>query len=214
MSDQIVLRSFVVSPAATNCYVAHLKDSEEAICVDPGDRGDALADVIEKEGLKLKGILLTHGHFDHILGVEELKKRLPAKVYAAQAEKGVLMDPGKNLTGDWLGEPSTLSADEYLQDGDVLELAGMEIHMLLTPGHTEGGCCFYLPKQRVCFTGDTLFHGSVGRTDLPGGNFDVLMDSIREKLYPLPDDTAILPGHEDTSVMEWEKQFNPYFKGL
>ncbi len=214
MANDIVIRSLVVSPAATNCYIAHLKDSKEAICVDPGDKGAGIADRISGEGLSLVAILLTHGHYDHIMGVEDLKSRMPAKVYAARAEKVVLDDPEINLTADWPGHALSLPCDEYLEDGAVINVAGMEIHMILTPGHTVGGCCFYLPNEGVCFTGDTLFHASIGRTDLPTGNYEDLLKSVQEKLFPLPDDTKLYPGHEDTSVLEWEKKHNPFFRGF
>ena len=213
MTDNIEIKSMIVSPAATNCYFFHLKGNIEAICVDPGDRGDAIADALEEEGLKLSAILLTHGHFDHILGVEALKRRFGAKVYAPKAEQRVLHDPALNLSGDWIGMPCTLDADEYLEDNAVIREAGFEIHMLLTPGHTEGGACFYLPAEGICFTGDTVFRASIGRTDLPTGNFETLIDSIRSRIMPLPEDTVLLPGHEGTSVLEWEKLHNPYFRG-
>ena len=214
MNDKIVIRCIQVSPAVTNCYIAHKKDSKEAIIVDPGDRGEALCTLLEKEGLLLKAILLTHGHFDHIMGVDALREQTGAKVYACEAEREIMEDPEKNLTQTWLNVPFRLKVDEYLADEAEFTAAGFQIRLLATPGHTKGGCCYYLPEEGVCFTGDTVFCGSVGRTDLPTGNFETLIASIREKLFPLPADTVLLPGHEEFTTLADEKQHNPHFTGL
>ena len=214
MNDKLVIRCIQVSPAVTNCYIAHKKDSKEAIIVDPGDRGEALCTLLEKEGLLLKAILLTHGHFDHIMGVDALREQTGAKVYACEAEREIMEDPEKNLTQTWLNVPFRLKVDEYLADEAEFTAAGFQIRLLATPGHTKGGCCYYLPEEGVCFTGDTVFCGSVGRTDLPTGNFETLIASIREKLFPLPADTVLLPGHEEFTTLADEKQHNPHFTGL
>ncbi len=214
MNDKLVIRCIQVSPAVTNCYIAHKKDSKEAIIVDPGDRGEALCTLLEKEGLLLKAILLTHGHFDHIMGVDALREQTGAKVYACEAEREIMEDPEKNLTQTWLNVPFRLKVDEYLADEAEFTAADFQIRLLATPGHTKGGCCYYLPEEGVCFTGDTVFCGSVGRTDLPTGNFETLIASIREKLFPLPADTVLLPGHEEFTTLADEKQHNPHFTGL
>ncbi|MBQ9437759.1 MAG: MBL fold metallo-hydrolase, partial [Lachnospiraceae bacterium] len=210
----MVIKSFLVSPAETNCYLAHLEGNNHAICVDPGDQGEAIGRAIEKEGLVLEAILLTHGHFDHILGVDALRKMTGALVYAEEKEREICEDPVKNLTAKWLDDPFSLQVDKYVKDGEVLNIAGMEIQVLSTPGHTVGGCCYYVPKEEVCFTGDTVFQSSIGRSDLPTGDYDTLISSIHKKIAPLPENTSLLPGHGDYTKLALEKKHNPYFRGL
>lgn len=199
----------VVGPVSTNCYFLYNKETKEGIIVDPGDEPAKLLAYLKDKEIKLQAILLTHGHFDHIGAVSELKKSFDVPVYAARAEKEVLLQPQKNLSGQ-MGETISLEADKYLEDGETIELLGQEVRCLLTPGHTCGGMCYYFPKEGIVFSGDTLFQESVGRTDFPTGNMSTLIRSIREKLFVLAPATRVYPGHGMMTSIENEKMFNLY----
>ncbi len=198
--------SLVIGPVATNCYYVYDDEKNEALVFDPALYGEKIYDRLKKEGLTCAAILITHGHFDHISGANDLKKVSGARVYAPALEKEMLADPALNLSADGV----SIIADHDVSDGDVLELGGMEITVLSTPGHTSGGCCYYFPKEKILISGDTLFCGSVGRTDLPTGSMSTLVRSIREKLMVLPDDVSVFPGHGDGTTIGEERNYNPY----
>ncbi len=207
------IHRFVVGPVATNCYFAVNVEKKEAIVVDPGDSGDMLAKELAKEGARPVAILLTHGHFDHAAGIEDFKKAYPGQeipVYTCEEEKETLGDPSVNLSAGMNGRPERYSADVFLKDGEEVTLAGYLVRLIFTPGHTPGGCCFYLPEVETLFSGDTLFCGSVGRTDFPGGSMATLVRSIREKLFSLPDVTRVYPGHDSVTTIGEEKCYNPF----
>ena len=199
----------VVGPVQTNCFFFYDRDSGAGIAVDPGDEADKLARCVEEKHLKMEAILLTHGHFDHIMAVEDLRKKWDVPVYASQEERVVLENPQINLSVQ-MGESLSLAADRYLSDGEELELMGQKVRCILTPGHTSGGMCYYFPKQGVLFSGDTLFQESVGRTDFPTGSMSTLIRSIREKLWPLAPATKVYPGHGMMTSIESEKLYNPF----
>lgn len=156
----------------------------------------------------MAAILLTHGHFDHIWGANELRRLSGAPIYAYEEEKDVCEDASKNVS-DQAGRPETVAADNYLKDGAQLDLAGMHFQLIATPGHTKGSCCYYMEKEKVLFAGDTLFEGSVGRTDFPTGSMGRLVHSIKERLLVLPEDTIVYPGHGDETTIADEKKYNP-----
>ncbi len=162
--------------------------------------------------MKMEAILLTHGHFDHIMAVEDLRKKWDVPVFASQEERTVLENPQINLSVQ-LGKPLAVTADRYLSDGEELELMGQKVKCILTPGHTCGGMCYYFPKQGVLFSGDTLFQESVGRSDFPTGSMSTLIRSIREKLWPLAPATKVYPGHGMMTSIESEKLYNPFAAG-
>ena len=162
------------------------------------------------EGLRLKAVLLTHGHGDHILAVNDLKKTFGIPVYAAADEESLLRDPDRNLSASLFGCPVTVGPDVLLRDGETFEAAGISLRMLLTPGHTPGSCCYYSEEEKILFSGDTLFCASVGRTDFPGGSSRELLRSIREKLLVLPEDVTVYPGHGESTSIGYEKKYNPY----
>ena len=200
---------YVVGPVRTNCYVAVNAETKECFVVDPGDAALQLAERIKRDGYTPVAICLTHGHFDHAGGAEALAKEFGIKIYAHEKEESTLQEAGKNLSG-WNGKEESYHADVYVKDEEELDLAGFHIRVIHTPGHTEGGCCYYLNYEDVLFSGDTLFAQSVGRTDFPGGSMSLIVHSIKEKLMVLPGHTTVYPGHNDATTIEEERMYNPY----
>ena len=203
------VEQYVVGPVQTNCYFAINDDTKEVLVIDPGASADQLAKKICQEKLTPIAILLTHGHFDHAGGAEELAKHFDIKIYAEEHEKEILDTPSLNLSG-WEGVQKTYHADVFLKNEQEIDLAGFHIRVFHTPGHTVGGCCYYFPYQNVVFSGDTLFCTSVGRTDFPKGSAAQIIRSIKEKLLPLPDETTVYTGHNDITTIGTERMYNPY----
>ena len=206
------ISGYQVGYLSTNCYLISNETTKEALIVDPGGAGEALAEEIRKQGLSLKGILLTHAHFDHIAGVAALLQKIPAPLYAGENEKRLCSMPEYNNSKDY-GRPTTVKPDHYVKDGEVLTLAGLSFTCIATPGHTEGSVCWYFPKETtgdkpLLFAGDTLFEESVGRTDMPTGSMSDLVRSVKDKLFALPDETLVLPGHGGSTTIGHEKQYN------
>ncbi len=204
------VESMVLGQIGTNCYFAINETTKETVVIDPADRPEAVLQKAAEEGLELKAIFLTHGHADHMLGVPDLKAKLGIPVYACEAEKELLADPAQNLSPALFRKSVSFAADVWVKDGQDLEVAGMPFHVFATPGHTPGGCCYYSAQAGVLFSGDTLFAGSVGRTDFPGGSMSALVRGIQEKLIPLPDETIVYPGHMEASTIGAERRDNPY----
>ena len=215
----IKIGKMVVSSFAANSYFLYREGSGKAIVVDPGEDGTRIYASLFKNDLKVEGILLTHGHGDHIWGVnslqgavnrERMQKGLESiKVYALEQEKNLLEDTELNIT-DMCGRPCTVKADEFLRDGQEFELADIKLKVIATPGHTAGSCCYYVDEAGFLISGDTLFQMSVGRTDFPTGSMSTLVRSIRDKLFILPDDTKVYPGHGDVTTIGFEKENNPF----
>lgn len=203
------IQQYVVSVCATNCYFAINDDTKEVLIIDPGASAKQLAEKVKEYGLTPVGILLTHGHFDHAAAAAELSQLLDVKIYAHETEKDTLETPGLNLSG-WEGKSETYHADVYVKDEQELDLAGFKVRVLFTPGHTIGGCCFYFAEQGVVFSGDTLFEGSIGRTDFPKGSASQLIRAIHEKLMIMPDETTVYPGHGDMTSIGMERVNNPF----
>ena len=206
---QIEIKSMTLGMVATNCYLIINKETKEALLIDPADNALRISNVIEENACTLKAILLTHGHFDHIMALNELKKRYNVPVYAHEEEEDVLKQSSLNMSG-MIGQIYTTQADIYVKDGEHLKLAGLDIIVLHTPGHTKGGVCYYLPQEGVLFSGDTLFHASVGRTDFPTGSMSQIVRSLRYLTENLPGETVVYPGHQETTTIACEKRFNPY----
>lgn len=198
----------------TNCYLVWNDDTREAFVVDPADRADMIAMKIHQNHLVLKAILLTHGHFDHMMAVPDLKKMFDVPVYAGEAERPLLLDADANLSEGWGGKAVEFEADHYVTDGQMIRIADFDITVIATPGHTVGGVCYYLKEEGQLFAGDTLFRCSYGRTDLETGNTAALMKSIREKVLVLPPETYVYPGHDSATRIEYERRFNPAARGL
>ncbi len=197
----------------TNCYIMVNHDTDECIVFDPGAEPEVLKEIFDNPQFQLRGIFLTHGHFDHIGAVKALKDAYHVPVYASrQEQEEVLTKVNVNLTGSF-GLPYIIEADELLRDGEVVEIIGTKIQCLLTPGHTSGGMSYYCEELASVIVGDTLFHESVGRTDFPTGSASTLIKSVREKLFTLPDETKVFPGHMSDTTIGWEKKYNPFCSG-
>ncbi len=207
--NEIKIGRMVLSMCQTNCYFLYRENDKKAVVIDPADKGDNIYAALTKNGFCVTGILLTHGHFDHIWGVQALKEASGAKVYACEAEKELLGSDRMNVSRQ-AGRPCTVEADEYLKDGQEVTISDMTFRMIATPGHTAGGCCYYLEEAGFLLAGDTLFQESVGRTDLPTGSMGTLVRSIREKLMILPEETTVYPGHGDSTTIGHEKKYNPF----
>ncbi len=202
----IDIMRLVVGPIRTNCYLIKNKLSDGAIIVDPGGDEEIIENRMLAYHMKPVAILLTHGHFDHIGAVNQLKSRFGVKVYAYQDEKEVLERPDINLSS-MFERPMSIKADVYLRDNEEFELDGIKFKTIYTPGHTIGSCCFYIENEKVLFSGDTLFAYSHGRTDFPTGSEGAIIRSITERLLKLESDVKVYPGHEDETTIGREKMF-------
>lgn len=199
----------VLGMVSTNTYLVKNQDTGELLIIDPADEAGRIQEKIRQMEGKPAAILLTHGHFDHMMAADELRTVYDIPVYACRQEEELLKNARYNLSASW-ASPHVMEADRYLEDGDVFQIAGFEIHMLYTPGHTGGSCCYYLPQEAVLFSGDTLFAGSVGRTDFPTSSGADIRKSLQRLLAQLPGDTRVCPGHGEETTIAYEKRYNPF----
>jgi glyoxylase-like metal-dependent hydrolase (beta-lactamase superfamily II) len=206
---EIEVTVLTVGPIQTNCYIVNQKGNNSCVVVDPGEEAEKIAAYISKKGLKNEAVLLTHGHFDHISGVSELVSLVGGKIYAYEGEKELMMNPDMNGS-TMMGYQIALEPECLLKDKQKITLAGIEFHVIHTPGHTAGGCCYYQPEEKLLFSGDTIFMESVGRTDFPTGNSSKLIDSVRNKVLTLPSEVHIYPGHGPDTTVAYEMANNPY----
>lgn len=203
MSMSLVVKDMVLGMIMTNCYIAYDDVVKEAFIVDPADSADEIQLKITELGVKPVAILLTHGHFDHIGAVDELRDKYKIKVYVYEDEKDV-MTSDANLAS-MIGKRMSVEADEYLRDLQTIIIGGEKIQVIHTPGHTKGSCCFYLPDEKVLFSGDTMFCQSFGRTDFPTGSMSQLISSIKNRLLKLDDDVKVYPGHNEETKIGFER---------
>lgn len=206
---KLELQQCVLGPVYTNCYIAKNKETGEALIIDPADSPSKIELKVNAMGARPVAVLLTHGHFDHIMGVEAVREKYQIPVYACRQEEEMLREPSVNMT-DQMGKSCSIRPDVFLDDLQVFEAAGFSIQMIHTPGHTKGSCCYYLKEEGVLLSGDTLFCGSVGRTDFPGGSASQIRNSLHRLLAALPDDTSVYPGHDTSTTIGYEKRYNPF----
>lgn len=201
--------SLVLGPIGTNCYLLINEDTKETIVVDPADNAPAIKLKLKMEGLIPVAILLTHGHFDHIMAAKDLADEYNILIHAYCEEWELLQDA--KLNASYLIRSNvTLTPQKELKDNEILYMAGMELLVLHTPGHTKGSACFYNKETQSLISGDTLFYESVGRTDLPTGDSETILKSITERLFPLGDETKVYPGHGEMTTIGHERKHNPY----
>jgi glyoxylase-like metal-dependent hydrolase (beta-lactamase superfamily II) len=195
-----------------NCSIFGDEATREAIVVDPGDNIPEIQQILARHALRVKAIVITHAHIDHIGGAAKLKQATGAPVYMNENDAALRDQLG--VQAAWLGMPTPerTEIDTPAREGDVLELGSAEFHILETPGHTQGSISLWIPAENKLVAGDTLFQESIGRTDLPGGNSRQILQSIREKLYSLPEDATVIPGHGEETTIGHEKRFNPFVR--
>ena len=206
-------RCFTVGPLQENCWIVRPGGGDRALVIDPGDEAERLQGAIEDLGVTVEAILLTHTHFDHVGAVAPLARATGAPVYCPELETAVLADIMRYVFPG-LGPYESYDADETVAGGERLELAGLTLDVIFTPGHSPGHVSYSIPDEQVVLSGDVLFQGSIGRTDLPGGDFPTLMRSIATLLDALPDETQVLPGHMGTTTLGRERTRNPFLHEL
>jgi glyoxylase-like metal-dependent hydrolase (beta-lactamase superfamily II) len=208
------VRMLTVGQVAENCFVARLPGSDRAIVVDPGEEAERILGLIEELGLTVDAILLTHTHFDHIGAVAPVAKATGAPVYCPEIEVPVLADIMAFVPWPGFGPYESYDADEKVSGGEHLELAGLGIDVVFTPGHSPGHVTYSIPDAQALFSGDVLFQGSVGRVDLPGGDGPTLMESIRTLIDRFPEETTVYPGHMGITTLGAERATNPFLSAL
>jgi len=205
---------FTVGPVQENCFIARRDDSQRAVIVDPGEEPERILAPVRDLGLAVEAVLLTHTHFDHVGAVAPVARETGAPVYVSEIERPVLADIMSYVPFAGFGPYESYEADHLLRGGERLELAGFEIDVLFTPGHSPGHLSFSIPSERALFSGDVLFQGSVGRTDLPGGDWNTLLASIGTLVESLPEDTTVHPGHMGITTLGTERRSNPFLGEL
>jgi glyoxylase-like metal-dependent hydrolase (beta-lactamase superfamily II) len=208
------VRMFTVGPVQENCYLLRRDGSDRALIVDPGDESDRLLAAIDELGVTLDGILLTHTHFDHVGAVAPVAAATGAEVWVPEIEKPVLADIMSFVPWPGFGPYESYDAEHTLKGGEKLQLADLDIDVVFTPGHSPGHVTFSIPDEQAVFSGDVLFQGSVGRTDLPGGDWPTLLESIRSLVDSLPEDTTVHPGHMGLTTLGAERASNPFLAEL
>jgi hydroxyacylglutathione hydrolase len=208
------VRTFTVGPVQENCHIARREGARDAIVIDPGDEAPRLIEAVAALEVDVAAILLTHTHFDHVGAVAPLARATGAEVWCPEIEVPVLADIMRFVPWPGFGPFESYDADHTVAGGETLELAGLEIEVLFTPGHSPGHVTYSLPAEQVVFSGDVLFQGSIGRTDLPGGDTATLMQTLGSLVDALPDDTAVYPGHMGNTTIGRERATNPFLAQL
>jgi hydroxyacylglutathione hydrolase len=208
------VRSFTVGPVAENCYLFRPEGSDRALIVDPGDEADRILHAVDELGVTVEGILLTHTHFDHIGAVAPVARATGAPVWCPEIEVPVLADIMSFVPWPGFGPYESYEADHTVSGGEHLSLADLEIDVVFTPGHSPGHVTYSIPDHEALFSGDVLFQGSVGRTDLPGGDWSTLLESIRTLVEGHTPETTVYPGHMGITSLGAEQASNPFLSEL
>jgi glyoxylase-like metal-dependent hydrolase (beta-lactamase superfamily II) len=207
----LLIERIVVSEFGTNCYLVAAAEGEEAVVIDPGANAREILQVIEQKKLKVNKIINTHGHCDHIGANREIKGQTGAQILIHRLGAPLLTDPVANLSRFFSSPVASPPADILLEEGNVVKVGGLSLKVLFTPGHSPGGISLLVPGKAV-FAGDTLFQGSIGRTDFPGASLELLLESIRQKLLILGEETVVYPGHGEITTVGQERRENPFLK--
>jgi len=208
----MILETLVVGPVQTNCYVVACDSTRQGLVIDPGGNAGGIARTIERLGIDVRRIVLTHFHFDHMTAAEALCETTGAPVTIHESGVPLLADPPELFRLLSPTEPSDLVIEEPLREGDVLTVGMLRLEVRHTPGHSPDGISLWLPGHKLLFSGDALFRGSVGRTDFPGSDHATLLRSIREQILTLPDDTRVLSGHGPETTVGYERRSNPFLR--
>ena len=209
----MIIETFPVGPLACNCTILGDPEAGEAIVIDPGDEVGRIYRRLTGLGLKLKQILVTHAHIDHVGGALKLKRLTGAPILLNENDLSLLKMIDTQAAWFGIATPETAPPDESLSDGLIVGLGNYPASVLHTPGHTQGSVCLHFAPLKLLIAGDTLFEGSIGRTDLPGGNYDQIIDSIQTRLLRLPDETRVLTGHGPETTIGTERRSNPFLRG-
>jgi hydroxyacylglutathione hydrolase len=203
---------FPVGPLQCNCSVIGDETTREAIVIDPGDDIELVIAALDKHKLTVKQIVITHAHIDHVGGAMKLKKLTGAPILLN--EKDATLLKMLDIQAAWVGmkSPGSVTIDSSLSSGDVIAVGSLQANVMHTPGHTQGSVCIYFPAEQKLIAGDTLFAGSIGRTDLPGGDFDTIMRSLHRDVLALPDETLVVPGHGELTTIGDERATNPFLQ--
>jgi hydroxyacylglutathione hydrolase len=208
----MIHKVFPVGPLQCNCSVIGDEQTHEAMVIDPGDQIEDILKILKAENLTLKQIVVTHAHIDHVGGAMKLKAATGAPILMNQNDEALLKMLDMQAT--WIGmrPPGAVHVDDAVSEGRILQVGNLSSTVIHTPGHTEGSICLYFPEQKTLIAGDTLFAGSIGRTDLPGGSYEKIMRSLHNQLLQLPDETQVVPGHGLMTTIGEERETNPFLQ--
>ncbi|MGE4520607.1 MAG: MBL fold metallo-hydrolase [Desulfobacteraceae bacterium] len=208
----MILKVLPVGPIMANCFVLGCEKTREAVVIDPGDEDERILMALADEKLTLKYIINTHGHFDHVAANKAMKDATGAQILIHEEDAPMLSHLSSMALSFGLSAEDSPPPDKMMKDGDIIKFGEISLKVIHTPGHSRGGVSLFCEEEKLLFPGDTLFAGSIGRTDLPGGDYGTLIKNVRGRLFPLGDDVRVFPGHGPETTIGTEKKFNPFFQ--